>query len=71
LPLGPRHTGLLTGDRRHRVDVVVRERRRLSPDRRTQPTQLSLDGFPEVLEQVKPIRNLACLWRSLPCTIGV
>jgi hypothetical protein len=67
-PLGPRHTGLLSGDRHHRVDVIARERRWLSSDRRTQPTQLSLDGFPEVLEQVKPIRDLARLWRSLPRT---
>jgi hypothetical protein len=53
------------------TDVIVRERRRLSPDRLTQPTELPLDAFPEVLKQVKSIRDLPCLWRSLPRTVGV
>ena len=43
----------------------------LSPDRRFQTAQLPLDGFPKVLDQVKAISDLACLWRALTRSVSV
>jgi hypothetical protein len=50
--------------------TVLGESRR-TLDRRLESTELALDGFPEVLQQVEPIRDLPRLRRALACTVGV
>ncbi len=62
LPLGSRHS--LTGTGYAGAGLVIGCRRRLSPGRWTEPTQSPFDGFPEILQQVKPIRDLPRLWRA-------
>jgi hypothetical protein len=71
LPRYPWHAARVTGGCHHLVDVNVRKQRRRAPNRWSQPTQRPLDGFPKVLQQVEPIRELPCLWCSLACAIGV
>ena len=40
-------------------------------DRRPEPAQLPLDGFPEILEQVEAVSDLPGLWRSLTRAVGI
>ena len=40
-------------------------------DRRSEPTQLPLDGFPEILKQMEAVSNLLGLWRSLTRAVGI